>query len=84
MARNGASIEGMERHAMMTWEDRYDAVVVAAWERWTKNGLGLDTDDVEQTTKSVRDAATNVWQDGMGDMEWIAATLARLGWEDEA
>lgn len=64
---------------MDAYEAQRDRVVMAAWERWTKNGLGLDTEGVEQTTKSVRDAAANTWQDGMRDDEWLAATLARLG-----
>lgn len=55
-----------------------DAVITAAWEAWTKNGLGLDDDDVKQTIKSVADAVNNAWEPGMSDSAWLAATLARL------
>lgn len=64
---------------MLTYEQRHDMIVTHAWERWTKNGLGLDDDMREQTTKSVHDAATNVYTDDMTDVEWLDATLARLG-----
>jgi hypothetical protein len=64
---------------MPTWTDRYDTIVAHAWEAWTGNGRGLDADDREQTAKSVRDAATNAWTEGMDDMAWLRATLARLG-----
>lgn len=60
------------------FEATRDAVITAAWETWTQNGLGLDTDEREQTTKSVADAVTNVWQPDMDDAAWLAATLARL------
>lgn len=61
-----------------TWETRYDAVVLAAFETWTRNGLGNSFDENEQAIKSCRDAATNAWLDGMSDCDWLAATLARL------
>lgn len=56
----------------------YDALTVAVWEAWTKNGLGLDDDAREQTIKSVQDALTNAWQDGMTEAQWQAAAIARL------
>lgn len=64
---------------MFSWENRYDAVVVAAFEVWTKNGLGNSFDENEEAIKSCRDAATNTWIEDMHDSEWLAATLARLG-----
>ena len=63
---------------MLSWEIRYDAVVVAAFETVTKNGLGNSYDLNEQVIKSCRDAATNAWDEGMDDVEWIAATLKRI------
>jgi hypothetical protein len=63
---------------MDTWENRYDAVVVAAFEAWTKNGLGNTFEENEEAIKTCRDAATNAWIEGMHDGEWLAATLARL------
>jgi hypothetical protein len=60
------------------WETQYDAVVLHAWEQWTQNGLGLDTEDCAQTIKSVQNAATNAWQDGMADDQWIYATIRLL------
>jgi len=63
---------------MSTWEIRYDAVVVAAYETWTRNGSGLDDVDCERAIKSCRDAATNVWRCGMTDADWYVETLRRL------
>jgi hypothetical protein len=64
---------------MTDWENRFDVIVVHVWETWTKNGLGLDADDAEQTIKTARDAVNNVWCDGMTDAAWCAAALQRLG-----
>lgn len=61
------------------WQASYDALTVAVWEAWTKNGLGMDDDAREQATKSVQDALTNAWQDGMTEAEWRAAAEKRLG-----
>jgi hypothetical protein len=61
------------------WEADYDCVCLHAWERWTQNGLGLDTDDCDLTMKSVQNAATNAWQDGMNTSAWLHATLQALG-----
>ena len=60
------------------YETSYDAIVLAAWERWTKNGLNLDDDDREQTLQSVRDAATSTWTDDKTEAMWLKATLAVL------
>ena len=60
------------------WENRFDAIVVHAWEAWTKNGLGLDQDDIEQTVKTVQDAANNAWLDGMTDCQWLTETMRQL------
>jgi hypothetical protein len=67
---------------LASYEDRLDMVVTNAWEIWTNNGLGLDDEDCVETEKTVRDAATNVYVEGMDDGEWLDATLARLGAED--
>jgi hypothetical protein len=63
---------------MYDYETRHNAVAVAAWETWTNNGLDLDLDEREQTTKSARDAATNTYVEGIDDTAWWKATVARL------
>jgi len=63
----------------LTYEQRLDMITTNAWETWTNNGLGLDTEDREETSKSVADAAANTYTDDMSDTEWLAATLKRLG-----
>jgi hypothetical protein len=68
----------MEDDTMMTYEQRFDMVVTHAWETWTKNGLNLDDDMRVQTTKSVQDAAANVYTKSMDDVEWVQATVRRL------
>jgi hypothetical protein len=65
-------------NSLMDYEARRDMIVTHAWETWTKNGLGLDDDDREQTTKSVQDAVNNTYTDDMTDTEWLAATLKSL------
>ena len=60
------------------YETSFDAIVLAVWERWTKNGLNLDDDDREQTLQSVRDAATNTWTEDTTEAMWLKATLAVL------
>lgn len=60
------------------WEQDYECVCLHAWERWTQNGLGLDTDDCNLTMKSVQNAATNAYQDGMTQGAWLDATLRTL------
>ena len=62
----------------MDWNTRLDTVVTHAWEAWTQKGLGLDKEDREQTAKSVRDAAANVYTEDMDDEQWFQATVARL------
>jgi hypothetical protein len=64
---------------MMSYEQRRDMIVVHAWERWTKNGLGLDAEDRRETEKSVQDAVNNSYLDDITDTEWLAATLKLLG-----
>ena len=63
---------------MQTFETRFDTIVMHVWERWTGNGSCLDADDIEQTIKSVRDAATNTYVESMSDQQWYDATLMRL------
>ncbi len=62
-----------------SYETRRDMIVTHAWEKWTKNGLGLDDEAREETAKTVRDAANNTYTDELDDIEWLTATLARLG-----
>lgn len=62
-----------------TWESRRDTIATHAWETWTKNGLHMDREDLVESGKSAADAATNAYVDGASDMEWLAATLKRLG-----
>jgi hypothetical protein len=63
----------------MDYETRLDMIVTHGWETWTKNGLNLDPDMREETSKTVRDAAANTYFDGITDTDWLAATLKRLG-----
>jgi hypothetical protein len=63
---------------MRSYEDRFDTVVTHVWESWTNNGLGLDDDMNYQTVRSVQDAATNAYLDGISDTDWYARALARL------
>jgi hypothetical protein len=57
---------------------RRDMIVTHAWETWTKNGLGLDDDMREQTTKTVQDAVNNTYVDDIDDGDWLSDTLNRL------
>ena len=68
----------MPRISLYTYEQRRDTIVTHAWETWTNNGLNLDAEDREQTTKTVQDAANNTYVDGISDTKWLAATLKRL------
>jgi hypothetical protein len=43
-----------------------------------ENGLGLDAELREETSKTVKDAANNAYVDGINDTDWLAATLERL------
>ena len=61
-----------------SWDARFEAVVLAVWERWTLNGARMDLEEREETLKTVRDAATNSYVDRMDDGDWQAATLALL------
>jgi len=66
------------------FDHRRDTIVTNAWERWTNNGLNLDDEDRSETEKTVRDAANNTYVEGIGDLDWLAATLKRLGHVDTA
>ena len=63
----------------LSYETRRDMIVTNAWETWTKNGLGLDSEDREETTKTVQDAVNNTYFEDISDSDWLAATLKRLG-----
>lgn len=54
-------------------------VQLAAWETWTRNGLNLDQNEIEETLKSALDAAHNAYADGISVEAWLAATLEILG-----
>lgn len=60
------------------YDARRATIAMHAWETWTENGLGLDTDGCIQTGKTVCDAANNAYVDGIDDLDWLAATLRRL------
>lgn len=60
------------------FEAARDAIIVAVLEAYTQNGLGMDTDDMEQATKAVQDAVTNAYEDDMTDAQWHDATWARM------
>ena len=40
----------------MSYEERHAAVTLRVWERWTKNGLGLDDEAMADTLQTVCDA----------------------------
>ena len=61
------------------YDTRLNTIVTHAWETWTKNGLFLDEDEREETTKTVQDAANNAYFEGISDIDWLAATLNHLG-----
>jgi hypothetical protein len=61
-----------------TYETRFITIVSDAWDIWTNYGSGLDQDEVEETQKSVTDAAANTYVDGIIDSDWIHNTVARL------
>jgi hypothetical protein len=63
----------------MTYETRLDMIVTNAWETWTRNGLGLDSEAREETAKTVQDAANNTYHEGISDSDWLSVTLKRLG-----
>ena len=63
----------------MNYETRFDMIVTHAWETWTKNGLGLDYDERNQTTKTVQDMVNNEYRDDISDSDWLRAVLLRLG-----
>lgn len=69
----------MPRMTETQWTATHESVALAAWEKWTQNGLDLDEDTRMQTEKHAADMANNAWQDGMDEAAWLAATLAALG-----
>jgi hypothetical protein len=63
-----------------SYEDRLDMIVTHAWEIWTNNGMKADSQaECDELTKTVQDAASNVYTDELDDAGWLAATLTRLG-----
>jgi hypothetical protein len=63
---------------MFDYDARLGAVVTAAWDTWTKNGLNLDEIECELTGDTVREAAISSYFTGISNSEWLAATLVRL------
>jgi hypothetical protein len=55
---------------MPDFETRLKDVSHAAWLVRTANGLGLDDFELEQTSKSVMDAANNAYVEGIFDKDW--------------
>ena len=64
---------------LMSYDDRRDMIVTHAWEIWTNNGLGMNSDDWQQTEKTVQDAVNNVYYQDITDEAWLDATLNALG-----
>jgi hypothetical protein len=62
----------------LSYEDQADTIAVNAWEQWTMNGLRMDEEEREETMKAARDAAANTWFEGIDELEWLRATVARL------
>ncbi len=60
------------------YKKRRDAIVEAAYNAWTDNGLGLDLDASTQAVKTVQDAVNNSHVDGISNRDWLAASLKRL------
>jgi hypothetical protein len=69
---------------MSMFDQNFDAVALAVWQRWTNNVDGLSDDMLEQTRKSVDDAVNNAWQEGWEQEEepWNAAALRQ--WQADA
>ena len=63
----------------MTYEQRRDMITTHAWEKWTKNGLNMDQEMRQETERTVQDAVNNTYYEEIDDIEWLNATLARLG-----
>jgi hypothetical protein len=55
-----------------------DTIAMHAWEEWTNNGLGLDAEGREETSRHVHEVAHNNWREGIDDIEWLRRTLASL------
>jgi hypothetical protein len=64
---------------MIDYDTTAGQIQIAAWEVWTRNGLGLDAEQVEETLKSALDATHGAYIDGISVRDWLAATLERLG-----
>jgi len=62
----------------------FDTVVAHAAETYTGNFRDMDAEQSEEAIKTVRDKATNAYQDGMTDIEWLNATLVALGCDKDA
>jgi hypothetical protein len=62
----------------MSYEKRSLKIICYAWEQWTQNGLGLDTEDLDETVKTVRDAVNNTYNDDIDDVEWLHRSVGRL------
>jgi len=60
-------------------QSTFDAIVLAIWEQWTKNGLNLDDEMCEQTYKTVVDAANNTYRPDITLVDWMTETLQALG-----
>jgi hypothetical protein len=63
----------------MSYGQRAEMIATHAWETWTKNGLGLDSNQLFATVQAVNDAVADAWTDGISDIAWLDATLKRLG-----
>ena len=61
------------------YETRRDKIVVHAWETWTQNGNRMDAEMRFETECTVKDAVGSTYYDGIDDIEWLNATLQKLG-----
>lgn len=66
---------------MLDFEARCESVALAAWERWTNNGLHMSGDVMSETFKSAFDAAANSYFEDANDVDWWRETCRRLGVE---
>lgn len=68
---------------MYSYEERFDMVVMNAWEIITNNGLGLDDEMSEHYVKAIRDKTANNYFEDISNKEWLYNVLVAMGYEQE-
>jgi hypothetical protein len=68
----------------LIFETRLKGLSHTAWLIWTADGLGLDDFELEQTSKSATDAASNAYVEGIADKDWVHAAALAGGPRGEA